>query len=107
VRFILTAVVVRPDGYVLLQDSEVILRLNQILAARDPRRFKGRPSINPDAVWRDVEAANRWLADRLTELDIPFRVPTVACSCLLLPSRSGAQEIDGSENPFEDAPLDA
>ena len=49
VRFVTAAVEVRPDGYVLLRDSELILRLNQILATRDPRRFKGRPPADIDA----------------------------------------------------------
>jgi superfamily II DNA or RNA helicase len=105
VRSVTTAVEVRPDGYVLLRDSELILRLNQILAARDPRRFKGRSPVDPDGVRRDVEAAGRWLADRLSELDVPFRVPTVGCCCLLLPNRRIAPDADGSDKPLDETPL--
>ncbi len=102
VRYVTAVVEVRPDGFVLLRDSELILRLNQILAARDPRRFKGRAPVDPDTVRQEVEAAGLWLTDRLSELDVPFRVPRVGCSCLLLPSRRSMPETDTSDSPLDE-----
>jgi superfamily II DNA or RNA helicase len=94
VRSVVAAVELRPGGYALLRDSDLICRLNEILAARDPRRFKGRPLVDPDAIRQDVEAAAQWLADRLPELDLPFRVPSLSLSCLLVPNPSTAPESD-------------
>ena len=103
VRYVTAGIEVRPDGFVLLRDSELILRLNQILATRDPRRFKGRALVDPDTVRQEVEAAGLWLTDRLSELDVPFRVPTVGCSCLLLPSRrSACRTTDTSDSPLDE-----
>lgn len=105
VRSVAAGVEIRPTGYVLLRDSELILLLNQILSAKDPRRFKGRPPVDPDEVRQDVEAASCWLAARLSTLEIPFRVPTVNCSCLLIPNQRTAADTDVSDNPLEEPPL--
>jgi len=97
-RSVAAAVEVRPEGYVLLRDSEVIHRLNRILLAKDPRRFKDRPPVEPNVVRRDVEGASRWLADRLGELDLPFQVPIVEMACLFLPCRKPAADTDTADN---------
>jgi uncharacterized protein YceK len=98
VRSATAAIEARPQGYALLRDWELILRLNQVLTARDPRRLKGGAPVNADAVRSDVETAGRWLADRLPELDLPFRVPVVIFCCLLLPSRKVVPDNDSSDS---------
>jgi hypothetical protein len=102
VRSVTVAVEAQPSAYTLLRDWQLVLRLNQILAARDPRRFKGQAAVDPDAVRRDVEAAGRWLNDRLPELDVPFRVPVVNFCCLLLPSRRNALDGDNPDNALDE-----
>jgi hypothetical protein len=105
VRCVMAAVEVRPEGNALLRDSELVARLNQILVARDPRRFKGRGPIDPDTVRCDVESGGNWLSEHLTELDVPFRVPTVSFCCLLLPIRRTSSDTDTSDNSPDEFPL--
>ncbi len=64
-----------------------------------------RPAVGADAIRRDVDAAGRWLADRLSELDVPFGVPAVSCSRLLLPSPNTGPATDGSDNSPDETPL--
>jgi hypothetical protein len=85
VRGVTVAVERGPDGFVLVRDWETIGRLNQVLSERDPRRFRVQASVDPTAVRADVDAARTWLATRLQELDLPFRVPDVSICCLFLP----------------------
>jgi superfamily II DNA or RNA helicase len=98
VRAVTAAVEPRPNSYVLIRDWELVLRLNQVLAGRDPRRFRGRAAVDPHAVRRDVEAAGRWLEEHLPELDVPFRIPAVAFCCLLIPTPRAAPDTDSSDN---------
>jgi superfamily II DNA or RNA helicase len=102
VRAVTVAIETGQGGYTLLRDWELVVRLNKILAARDPRRFKGRPAVDPDEVHRDVDAASGWLTNRLSELDLPFRVPTINCCCLLIPTRRIASDVDSTEQSLDE-----
>jgi ERCC4-related helicase len=101
VRSVTAAVESRPNGYVLVRDWELVLHLNQILAGRDPRRFRARAAVDPEVVRRDVEDARRWLEGLLSELDVPFRVPAVNFSCLLIPSRKTVPDVDDPGDAME------
>ncbi len=84
VRAVTAAVERRSDGFVLVRDWEVIDRLNRVLSERDPRRFRVQAAVDPAAIQADVDAARTWLATRLQELDLPFRVPELNICCLVL-----------------------
>lgn len=87
------------DGYVLLRDWEVIGRLNRVLSESDPRRFRVQSAVDPVTIQADVDAARSWLATRVEELDLPFRVPELSIVCLLL---LGERLNSGSEDKETD-----
>jgi hypothetical protein len=84
VRAVIVGIEPRSDGYALVRDWEVVERLNRVLAERDPRRFRVQAAVESATVQADVDGARTWLATRLDELDLPFRVPDLNICCLIL-----------------------
>jgi superfamily II DNA or RNA helicase len=84
VRAVTVAVERRQDGFALVRDWELILRLNRVLSERDPRRFRLQAAIDSGAVQADVEEARAWVKEGLGGLDLPFRFPDVSVICVFL-----------------------
>ena len=86
VRAVAAAAERTETGWALLRDWELIRRLNAVLALRrDPRRDSARPVAAAVEVAADRLAAEAFVAARLADLDLPFRVPSVALLSAFLP----------------------
>ena len=97
VRAVTVAVEAHPDGFRLLRDWELIQRLNGVLVERDPRRFRVRCHADPAQVREEVEAARKWLSQEIATLDLPFKVPEISVTALLIPAeRTGSASDDAS-----------
>lgn len=92
VRALTAAVELTVEGFVLLRDWELVVRLNAILTDRDPRRFRLQATTDPALTAGRADEARGWLAACLTELDPPFQVPEVTLTCLLLPGTRSDQD---------------
>ena len=89
-RAVVAAVESTPAGRTLLRDWELIKRLNAVVAARDLKRSPRGPVADPAAVRAECDIAARWLAERLGQLDHPFRVPEVTLCAAVVPATFGA-----------------
>jgi superfamily II DNA or RNA helicase len=92
VRAVTAAVYLTADGFVLLRDWELVVRLNAIVIDRDPRRFRLQATTDPAETASRAEEARGWLTANLSELDPPFQVPEVTLTCLLLPGTRSAPD---------------
>jgi hypothetical protein len=92
VRAVTAAVDLTAEGFVLLRDWELVVRLNAIITDRDPRRFRLQATTDPAQTAGRAEEARGWLSAHLRDLDPPFQVPEVTLTCLLLPGTRSAPD---------------
>lgn len=85
VRALVIAVEAGSGRLSLLRDWELIKRLNPVCQGRDLRRASHQATLDVAAIRSDVDAATRWLTDRLPLIDHPFRLAELELCCLLLP----------------------
>ena len=86
-----------PGAFALVRDWELIRDLNGVLG-RDPRRHVVPRVAYAAGVAAAVAEAQGWLAARLGPLDLPFRYPELAVTCVLVPCpRVTAGEIGTSQ----------
>lgn len=97
VRAVTAAVDVTANGFVLVRDWELVVRLNAIITDRDPRRFRLQATTDPAETAVRAEEARVWLTAHLTDLDPPFQVPEVTLTCLLLPGTRSAPDAPATD----------
>lgn len=97
VRAVTAAVDLTAEGFVLLRDWELVVRLNAIVTDRDPRRFRLQATTDPAETAGRAEEARRWLTAHLTALDPPFLVPEVTLTSLLLPGTRSAPDAPATD----------
>jgi hypothetical protein len=85
IRFAIAGLEKRAEGWELLRDWQLILKLNELLAARDPRRYRAACDLPAAEVTRQQSEAETYLAGRLAHFDLPFELPSVQTLCVLLP----------------------
>jgi ERCC4-related helicase len=88
VRSIVIGVQVDQGERKLLRDWEIIQKLNGFTRRRDLRRASSTQIADVNILRREIDAALRWLSERLPDLDHPFRVPEVGVSCIFAPGIS-------------------
>ncbi len=97
VRAVTAAVDLTAEGFFLLRDWELVVRLNAIVTDRDPRRFRLQATTDPAQTAGRAEEARGWLTARLTDLDPPFQVPEVTLTCLLIPGTRSAPDAPAAD----------
>lgn len=97
VRAVTAAVDMTAGGFILIRDWELVVRLNAIITDRDPRRFRLQATTNPAETAVLAEEARVWLTVHLTDLDLPFQVPEVTLTCLLLPGTRSAPDTPATD----------
>lgn len=97
VRAVTAAVNMTADGFALLRDWELVVRLNEIVSDRDPRRYRLQATTDPAETAARAEEARVWLSNKLTDLDPPFQVPEVTLTCLLLPGVRSAPDAPATD----------
>jgi hypothetical protein len=86
IRSIVVGVQLVDGNRVMFRDWELIHRLNTLTRGRDLRRSLPSPTTDVTSVKGEVDDATRWLSERLSQLDHPFRVPEVGLCCMFVPS---------------------
>ncbi len=93
VRAVTVGVSGASGDFTLVRDWELVRDLNRVLG-RDPRRHAVAAVADAAGVAAAVAEARGWLSARLGPLDLPFRYPELAVTCVLVPGpRVAADEI--------------
>jgi len=83
----------RATAWVVLRDWELVLKLNGLLAARDPRRYRATCELPAAEVTREQSLAEEHLKRELGRFDLPFELPSVQTLCVLLPGVAASSAV--------------